>query len=67
MDKPQTDFPTAGLQTGAAHAPPARAPEIGALLDRYQIAVILNEAYEWSGYRYSIPTDAIAAAKRGAR
>jgi hypothetical protein len=36
-------------------------------LDRYGIAVVLKATYEWSGYRYSNPSDAIAAAKRAAR
>lgn len=67
MDKPQTDFPTPELQAGAASARQADSPEVGAMLDRHGIAVILNKAYEWGGYRYSNPTDAIAAAKRGER
>ena len=63
MDKPQTDLPIPSLQTVAAQQ--AAGPEISSMLDRYGIAVILNQAYEWGGYRYSNPADAIAAAKRG--
>lgn len=36
-------------------------------LDRYDIAVVLQAVYEWGSYRYSNPSDAIAAAKRGAK
>ena len=36
-------------------------------LDRYDIAVVLQAAYEWGGYRYTNASDAIAAAKRGAQ
>lgn len=43
-------------------APP---PEVCAQLDRYDIAVVFQAAFEWDGYRYSNPADAIAAAKRG--
>ena len=39
-------------------------PDIPALLERYGIAAVPNVVYEWGGYRYSNPTDAIAAAKR---
>ena len=41
------------------------APDISALLERYGITTVPNVVYEWGGYRYSNPTDAIAAAKRG--
>ena len=56
-------------QFGASYAPRAAAgsPEICAELDRYDVAVILQAVYEWGGYRYSNASDAIAAAKRGAK
>ena len=38
--------------------------DIAVLLDRYGVTTIPNVVYEWGGYRYSNPTDAIAAAKR---
>lgn len=47
----------------AAAGPPA----VCADLDRYDIAVVLQAVYEWGGYRYSNASDAIAAAKRGAK
>lgn len=37
----------------------------GSELDRYDIAVVLQAVYEWGGYRYTNPSAAIAAAKRG--
>lgn len=43
----------------------AGSPRMCAELDRYDIAVVLQAAYEWGGYRYSNAFDAIAAAKRG--
>ena len=42
----------------------AGSPATCAELDRYNIAVVLQAAYEWGGYRYSNASDAIAAAKR---
>ena len=67
MNKPEFDHASgAHAQLGAVASTPER-PEIGALLDRYKIAVIMNAAYEWGGYRYSNAGDAIAAAKRGER
>ena len=36
-------------------------------LDRHNISVILNTAYEWGGYRYTNASDAIAAARRAAK
>ncbi len=36
-------------------------------LDRYGIVSHQHLTYEWSGYRYSNASDAIAAAKRAAR
>ena len=36
-------------------------------LDRYGIVSHQHITYEWNGYRYSNPSDAIAAAKRAAR
>jgi hypothetical protein len=35
------------------------------LLKRYGITTVPKPVYEWGGYRYSNPGDAIAAAKRG--
>lgn len=64
MDKPQ--YSNLGLaQVRAVEGLAGDRPEVGALLDRYDIAVILDAAYEWDGYRYSNAADAIAAAKRG--
>jgi hypothetical protein len=56
-------------EPSAAHMPHAAAgpPQVCAELDRYDIAVVLQAIYEWGGYRYTNATDAIAAAKRGAR
>ena len=36
-------------------------------LDRYGIERVPADVYLWGGYRYSNLSDAIAAAKRGAR
>ena len=36
-------------------------------LDRHDIAVVLQAVYKWGGYRYTNASDAIAAAKRGAK
>ena len=47
-----------------AAAPP---PAVWAELDRYEVAVVLQAVYEWRGYRYTNASDAIAAAKRGAK
>ena len=54
-------------QFAASHAAHAAAgpPHVCAELDRYDIAVVLQAVYEWSGYRYTNALDAIAAAKRG--
>jgi len=54
-------------QFAASHAPNAAAgpPHMCAELDRYDVAVVLQAVYEWSGYRYTNARDAIAAAKRG--
>lgn len=41
-------------------------PDVAALLKRYGIATVPRPIYEWGGYRYTNPGDAIAAAKRGA-
>lgn len=35
--------------------------------DRYGIVEVPVMTYEWGGYRYSNPTDALAAARRAAR
>jgi len=40
-------------------------PDIPALLKQYGITAVPTPVYEWGGYRYSNPGDAIAAAKRG--
>jgi len=50
----------ASHRSNAAAGSPATCAE----LDRYDIAVVLQAVYEWGGYRYSNPSDAIAAAKR---
>lgn len=45
---------------------PANTPsDVAALLKRYGITTVARPIYEWGGYRYSNPADAIAAAKRG--
>jgi len=41
------------------------APNTAELLKRYGITIVPKPVYEWGGYRYSNPGDAIAAAKRG--
>jgi hypothetical protein len=41
--------------------------EVRADLDRHDIAVVLQAVYEWGGYRYTNASDALAAAKRGAK
>lgn len=38
---------------------------MAALLKRYGITTVPRPTYEWGGYRYTNPGDAIAAAKRG--
>ena len=56
------------LDLQAASEPPVekdQTPAIAALLNRYGITTVPNVVYEWGGYRYSNPADAIAAAKRG--
>ena len=56
-------------QPAASHAARAAAgpPDVCAELDRYDIAVIMKAVYEWGGYRYTNASDAIAAARRGAK
>jgi len=45
---------------------PANLPsDVAALLEHYGITTVPRPIYEWGGYRYSNPGDAIAAAKRG--
>jgi hypothetical protein len=34
-------------------------------LERYKIAAVPMEVFEWGGYRYTNAHDALAAAKRG--
>ena len=56
------------LQQLTTSQPPhelAGSPSMCAELDSYDIAVVLQAVFEWSGYRYSNASDAIAAAKRG--
>ncbi|HET6942895.1 MAG TPA: hypothetical protein VFH89_12105 [Sphingomicrobium sp.] len=50
-------------QASAATRPSA-APNVAELLKRYGISIVPRPVYEWGGYRYSNPEDAIAAAKR---
>ena len=42
-------------------------PELRSKLERLGITVIPRSVYEWSGYRYSNASDAIAAAERASR
>ena len=60
-DVPNLDLPT--VRQTPVHED--QAPDIDGLLKRYGITTVPNVIYEWGGYRYSNPTDAIAAAKRG--
>lgn len=67
---PTPDRAELKLQQVAASCVPhaaAGSPGVRAELDRYDIAVILQTVYEWGGYRYTNASDAIAAAKRGAK
>ena len=66
-DQRVTSEPKLDLQTAGEPASVEKdhAPDIAALLKRYGVATVPNVIYEWGGYRYSNPTDAIAAAKRG--
>lgn len=57
------DMLSVSLASQAAAGPPDVCEE----LDRYDIAVILEAAYEWGGQRYANASDAIAAAKGGAK
>jgi hypothetical protein len=57
--------PVLQLQTARATPAPDHA-KIAAQLERYGIETVLKPSYQWSGFRYSNATDAIAAAKRGA-
>ena len=54
-------------QFAASHRAQAVAgpPGLNAELDRYDTAVVLQNVYEWGGYRYTNASAAIAAAKRG--
>ena len=45
----------------------AKAKTTDAELDRYGIERVPADVYLWGGYRYSNLSDAIAAAKRGAK
>lgn len=53
--------PSKNLKQGPANPP----SDIAALLEHYGITTVPRPIYEWGGYRYSNPADAIAAAKRG--
>jgi hypothetical protein len=57
--------PVLQLQTAAAPSAPDHAA-IAAQLELYGIETVLKPSYQWSGFRYSNATEAIAAAKRGA-
>jgi hypothetical protein len=41
------------------------ADDVAALLKHYGITTVPKPTYEWGGYRYTNPDDAIAAARRG--
>jgi hypothetical protein len=61
--------PVLQLQTAASATAAATATDhaaIAAQLERYGIETLLKPSYQWSGFRYSNATDAIAAAKLGA-
>ena len=53
------------------HLPPplngetSTSADVTALLKQLGITVVQKAVYEWGGYRYSNPTDAISAARRG--
>jgi hypothetical protein len=55
------------LQQCTASDAVAGPPGVCAELDRHDIAVVLQPIHEWGGYRYTNASDAIAAAKRGAK
>ena len=40
---------------------------LAAELEQHGVVSVPSTSFEWGGYRYSNPGDAIAAAKRGAR
>lgn len=60
-NKQKLDLPT-GVERPVARE---QCPDIPALLERYDVTAVPTIIYEWGGYRYTNPTDAIAAAKRG--
>lgn len=59
---PQLDFHEAAKPTVEND----QSPDLAALLKQYGITTVPKAVYEWGGYRYSSPGDAIAAAKRAA-
>lgn len=52
---------------GGAMRPPTIEAEMGHKLAAYGITAIPLTVYEWSGYRYTNASDAIAAAERNIR
>lgn len=64
MDNIQTPEPATAAPAQIPIARGAPSAEVSAELDRFDIAVVLQAAYEWGGYRYSNASDAIAAARR---
>jgi len=65
--KPQqpSKQPKLDVRTAGAEAEKESLPNTSALLKRYGITTVPRPVYEWGGYRYTNPGDAIAAAKRG--
>jgi hypothetical protein len=57
--------PKLDLRPAAGEAEKGSLPDTPALLRRYGITTVARPVYEWGGYRYTNPSDAIAAAKRG--
>ena len=62
MPKPTKE---AKQPAGAAAVERNSGPDIADLLEHYGISTVPKATYEWGGYRYTNPSDAIAAAKRG--
>lgn len=61
-------MPRSSGNTRQGKAKPAEntpSPEIASILKDYGITTVPKTVYEWGGYRYTNPGDAIAAAKRG--
>ena len=57
LSNAETD-PSARLSSGET---------LAAELEQHGVVSVPSTSFEWGGYRYSNPGDAIAAAKRGAR